>query len=246
MSNYYKEDLTYIHDIGYSEYALRSAAAILDILTQNNIQNGLIVDLGCGSGISTLEFIKARYQVLGVDISEAMIASARTRVPSADFRVASLFQIEIPTCKVVTAIGECLNYLFDPDNNEQLLVQLFKRIYQALEPGGVFIFDIAEPGQIDKNDEQHFTEGNNWLVLVEKDENAEKSILTRRIITLRKVDEHYRRDDEVHRLQLYRSTDIAHKLRRIGFKVQTMRSYGRYQLPKAHAAFIAFKPSASD
>jgi hypothetical protein len=131
--------------------------------------------------------------------------------------------------------------LFDPDNNEQLLVQLFERIYQSLIPNGVFIFDIAEPGQVDKNNNQHFTEGNDWIVLVEKEENLETSILTRRIITLRKVGQYYRRNEEVHHVRLYRSTDIAHKLRQVGFKVETMRSYGQYQLPKAHAAFIARK-----
>ena len=242
MSNYYKEDLTYIHDIGYGEHALKSAAAILSILTKNNISDGLIVDLGCGSGLSTLEFIKAGYRVRGIDISEAMIALARNRAPSAEFQMASLFKADIPACRAVTAIGECLNYLFDPDNNDEVLCQLFERVYQALEPGGVFIFDIAEPGQIDRNDQQQFVEGHDWLVLVEKEEDAAQATLKRRIITFRKVGEHYRRSDEVHHVRLYRSTDIAHKLRKVGFKVETMRNYDQYQLPKAHAAFVARKP----
>ncbi len=245
MSNYYKEDLTYIHDVGYSEYALKSAAEILDILSQNKIHDGFIVDLGCGTGLSAAEFIRAGYQVLGIDISESMIALAKTKVPSADFRVASLFKTEIPPCTVVTAIGECFNYLFDPDNDEHQLLQVFGRIYDALVPGGVLIFDIAEPGQIDINNNQYFNEGDDWLVLVEKKENSDQSLLTRKIITLRKLGEHYRHDDEVHMMQLYRSTDIAQKLRQVGFKVQTMCSYDQFRLPKAHAAFIARKSSTS-
>ena len=243
MQAYYKADLAYIHDVGYGDYALKSALGILNILNQNHIPEGLIVDLGCGSGLSALEFTKAGYRVLGIDISEAMISLARTRVsqPQAEFRVASLFTTDIPQCKVVTSIGECLNYLFDPDNNVQLLIQLFERTYKALMPGGLFIFDIAEPGQVGNNS-QHFTEGPDWIVLIEKEENSEQSTLTRRIITLRQVGDKYTRDDEVHHMHLYRSTDIAHKLRQVGFKVQTMRSYGEYKLPKAHAAFIARKP----
>lgn len=241
MTDYYKEDLAYIHDVGYGDYACQSAAGILSILSRNKIQEGLIVDLGCGGGLSALAFVKAGYRVLGIDISHAMIGLARARVPSANFRVASLFKADIPECQVVTAIGECLNYLFDPDNSNKVLSQLFERIYQALSPGGVFIFDIAEPGQVNKNNHQHFNEGHDWLVLVEKEENSEQTTLTRRIITLRKVGAYYRRDEEVHHVQLYHSTDIAHKLRQVGFTVQTMRSYGKYRLPEAHAAFIARK-----
>ncbi|MGD1952614.1 MAG: class I SAM-dependent methyltransferase [Leptolyngbyaceae cyanobacterium] len=243
MKAFYEQDLAYIHDVGYGEHALKSAAGILKILNNNNIPDGLIVDLGCGGGLSTLEFTKAGYRVLGIDISETMVALARNRVPSAEFQVASLFKADIPTCRAVTAIGECLNYLFDPDNNDELLFQLFERIYQALEPGGVFVFDIAEPGQVDNSNSQQFTEGHDWFALVEKEEDFQQSTLKRRIITFRKVDDHYRRSDEVHHVRLYRSTDMAHKLRKVGFKVETMRNYDQYQLPKAHAAFVARKPA---
>jgi SAM-dependent methyltransferase len=242
MEEWYKEDLAYIHDVGYSDYALKSAPGILDILAQNNIREGLIVDLGCGSGLSALEFTKAGYRVLGVDVSESLIAIARTRVPNAEFVVESLFKTNIPSCNAVTSIGECFNYLFDADNNRQILIQLFERIYHALTPGGVFIFDIAEPGQImPGNTTKSFTEGKDWIVLVEKEEDREQLTLSRRIITFRQIGEHYRRDDELHRLRLYAATDIAAELERVGFQVQILRSYGQYELPKAHAAFVAFK-----
>ncbi|MES1022135.1 class I SAM-dependent methyltransferase [Gloeocapsa sp. BRSZ] len=236
---WYREDLAYIHDVGYSDYALKSAPGILDILVQNNIHNGLVIDLGCGSGLSALEFTKAGYRVLGVDISESLITIARSRVPDAEFRVGSLFKTDIPTCNAVSSIGECLNYLFDADDNSQGLVQLFHRIYDALTPGGVFIFDIAESGQVVQGTTKSFTEGKDWIVLVEKTER--QSRLSRRIITFRKVGEYYRRDDEVHNLQLYEALDISGELRRVGFQVQITRGYGKYELPKAHAAFIARK-----
>lgn len=244
MKEYYKEDLAFIHDVGYSDYALKSASGILEILKQNKINSGLVVDLGCGSGLWANELAKANYQVLGIDISAAMIDIARKRVPNAEFRIESLFKTEIPPCNAITSISECLNYLFDTDNNSQTLVQLFHRIYSALNPGGVFIFDIAEAGQITPGTTtKSFTEGDDWLVLVEKNEDGEKQILTRRIISFRQVGEHYRRDDEVHRQQLYNSTDLAKLLGEVGFLVETMNSYGEYVLPKNHTAFIARKPN---
>ncbi|MUG97301.1 methyltransferase domain-containing protein [Scytonema sp. UIC 10036] len=239
---WYKEDLAFIHDVGFSDYALKSAPGILEILKQNNIKEGLIVDLGCGSGLSAQEFVKANYQVFGVDISESMIDIARTRVPEAKFQVGSLFQTEIPPCHAVTSIGECLNYQFEANSDRKMLVHLFSRIYNALKPGGVFIFDIAEPGQVtQETTTKNFTEGKDWIVLVEKEEDREQRILTRQIITFRKVGEHYRRDDEVHRQQLYETVEVTEKLNRVGFEVQTMPNYGEYNLPLNHTAFIAKK-----
>jgi SAM-dependent methyltransferase len=242
MTEWYKEDLAYIHDVGFSDYALKSAAGILEILAQNRIQEGLIVDLGCGSGLSAREFSKAGYRVLGVDISASLIDIARTRVPEAEFRVGSLFKTEIPRCNIITSIGECLNYLFDADNNCQTLIQFFDRIYNQLLPGGFFIFDIAEPGQVESGVlMKGFTEGKDWIVLVEKQEDWQQERLIRRIITFRQVEEHYRRDDEVHCLQLYKPEDVARELCQAGFQVQIGCSYGQYNLPKAHVVFIARK-----
>ncbi|MGF1569245.1 MAG: class I SAM-dependent methyltransferase [Nodosilinea sp.] len=242
MKEWYKEDLAYIHDVGHSDYALKSAPGILEILVQNNIRDGLVVDLGCGSGLSALELTKAHYQIFGVDISESLIAIARTRVPSAEFQVESLFKIDIPFCNAVISIGECLNYLFDGDNKCQMLIQLFERIYNALAPGGVFVFDIAEPGQvIDGKRVKSFTEGKDWIVLVEKEEDQEKLVLSRRIVTLRKVGEYYRRDDELHYLRLYKAADVTEKLRQVGFTVESMSNYGDYKLPQAHVAFVTYK-----
>ncbi|HBL12401.1 MAG TPA: class I SAM-dependent methyltransferase, partial [Cyanobacteria bacterium UBA11162] len=112
----YKEDLAYIHDVGYSDYALKSAPGILEILNRSKIHQGLVVDLGCGSGLLAQELVKAGYHVLGIDISESMIAIARARVPNAEFRIASLFKTNIPPCNAVISIGECFNYLFDSDS----------------------------------------------------------------------------------------------------------------------------------
>jgi SAM-dependent methyltransferase len=244
MAEWYKEDLAFIHDVGYGDFALESSPGILEILDQSKIRDGLVVDLGCGSGLWARELTKVGYRVLGVDISRSMIDLARRRVPEAEFRVGSLFEADIPPCNAVTALGEILNYLFDPGNDRQALVRLFHRIYDALTPGGVFVFDIAEPGQITQEiTTREFSEGEDWVVLIEKDEDRERGTLTRRITTFRSVGEHYRRDDEVHIQRLYKATDIASELRRVGFRARTLRGYGRYPLPAAHAAFVAHKPA---
>ena len=239
QSEWYGEDLAYIHDAGFGDFALGAAPGILEILRRNGTSDGLIVDLGCGSGLWARELAGAHYDVLGLDISEAMIDIARERVPEAEFRVASVFEAEIPACVAVTALGEVLNYLFDPGTDLALLLH---RVYEALVPGGLFVFDVAEPGQVARGVKTRgFTEREDWVVLVEKEE--EGSLLKRRITTFRRQGAHYRRTDETHRQRLYRAPYVAGELRRVGFLPRTTRHYGRFRLPRAHAAFIARKPA---
>jgi SAM-dependent methyltransferase len=241
MTEWYREDLAYIHDVGHADFALESAPGILEILARNGIPDGLVVDLGCGSGLWARELVDAGYRVLGIDISEAMIELSRERVPEAEFRVGSLFEADIPPCAAVTAVSEVLNYLFDP---EKELPALFRRVYNALAPGGVFVFDVLGPGQIPPGTTARgFREGEDWVVLVEKEEDAERGTLTRRISSFRKMGEHYRRDDEVHRVRLYEPAELSAELSRAGFEVRTMRSYGSYPLAQGHAAFVARKPA---
>jgi len=240
MKEWYADDLAYIHDVGFADYAIKSAPGLLQILARAKISRGLVVDLGCGSGLWAEQLMRAKYKVLGIDISEPMIRIARKRAPAAAFRVESLFKASIPPCSAVTSIGECLNYMFDSSAGATALARLFRRVHGALEPGGVFVFDIAEPGQVQAGSHTRgFTEGEDWTVLVEKEEDTEQSILTRRIVTFRKTTQHYRRFDEVHRQRLYRARDVAGELRQAGFRVRTVRRYGSYPLPKNHAAFIA-------
>src|SRR5262249_36502358 len=113
MKKWYADDLAYIHDAGFADYAIKSDPGLLGILARAKISSGLVVDLGCGSGLWAQQLVRANYQVLGIDISEPMIRIARERAPRAEFRVESLFNASIPACSAVTSIGECLNYMFD-------------------------------------------------------------------------------------------------------------------------------------
>jgi SAM-dependent methyltransferase len=244
MTEWYREDLAHIHDVGHGDFALGSAPGILEVLARHEVREDLVVDLGCGSGLWARELTDAGYRVLGIDISEAMIELYRRRVPEAEFRVGSLFDADIPPCAAVTAVSEVLNYLFDEENKPRGLARLFRRVYDALAPGGVFVFDVLGPGQVPPGTTaKGFSEGQDWVVLVEKEEDAERGTLTRRIVSFRRVGEHYRRDDEVHRVRLYDPSELSAELRRVGFEVWTMHGYGRYPLAEGHAAFVARKPA---
>jgi SAM-dependent methyltransferase len=241
MSESYKDDLAYIHDRGFGDFAKNSAPGLLMMLRQAEIATGLVVDLGCGSGLWARELVDAGYDVLGIDISSAMIDIARRRVPQGEFHVASLLEAKLPACDAVTSLGECFNYLFDKSNSIRQLRRLFRRIYTALKPGGLLIFDIAEPGR-GKGPRQRHKQGDDWAVIVEVDEDRSTDRLTRRITSFRRVGELYARDEEVHRLQLYSRSEVANELRAAGFRVRTVRAYGEQTMIEGCVGFVARKP----
>jgi SAM-dependent methyltransferase len=237
----YQDDLAYIHDTGFGEFARGSAPGLLKLFRQHSITEGRVVDLGCGSGIWAKELTDSGYEVVGVDISPAMIELARQRVPEAEFHVWSFFQFRLPACRAVTALGEVFNYLFDPNNSLRMLRRVCKGVFDALPPGGLLVFDVAEPGRC-KGLTQRFREGEGWACLVEYHHDATKQQLVRRIVSFRKHGEAYRRREETHRQQLYEGTRIARLLRDIGFRVRLVRNYGEYLLPKRVVGVVARKP----
>jgi len=239
----YQEDLAYIHDVGFDFFARGVAPELLKIFHRHGITDGLVIDLGCGSGIWAAELIRSGFEVLGVDQSEAMIRLARKKAPQAKFVRSSYLDVSLPPCHVVTSLGECLCYLFDSKNGIKELTRLFSRVYEALRSGGLFIFDIAQPGQIDRNPRIRHFSGADWAVLLQAEEDPEKMILTRHLIAFRRAGyHHYRRSEETHRLRLYWGRDLARILRTLGFRTRVLRGYGQYRLTANRVAILARKP----
>jgi methylase of polypeptide subunit release factors len=54
-------------------------------LQELGFRDGTVVDLGCGSGILASIVSQAGYRVIGMDISDAMVAIARERAPESEF-----------------------------------------------------------------------------------------------------------------------------------------------------------------
>ena len=238
----YLDDLAYIHDAGFTDFAQNAAPGLLRILKTNGITKGRIVDLGCGSGRWASELNRAGYDVLGVDQSPAMIRLARGIAPRSKFKIASLLEVELPACDGITSIGECLNYTFDEGNRENELKRFFRRVYRAIRPGGVFVFDIAEPVRAPKTPENKWSEGHDWAIMVSIDGDRARKVLRRRIITFRKTGQNYRRSEETHSLRLFQGEDLVESLRQCGFRACKLTGYGRFRLPPGIAGVLAVKP----
>lgn len=237
----YLEDLAYIHDRGYGGFARGAAPGLLGMLRDANIVEGTVIDFGCGSGIWAAELGSAGYDVVGVDISPAMLEIARQRAPRATFHQSSFREFQLPRCRAVTALGEVFNYLFDESHSERELAELCGRIYAALEPGGLLIFDVADTER-HRSSKQMFTEGEDWACLVEYQHDDELKQLGRRIISFRKIGDLYRRSEEIHRQQLFSEQQILGMLAKQGFEARSMRSYGDYRLGAGVIGYAARKP----
>jgi SAM-dependent methyltransferase len=197
---------------------------VLNILRQRGVSSGLVIDLGCGGGLWARRLVDAGYRVVGIDLSPDMIALARRRVPEGNFRTGSFLDGDFPPCAAITSLGECFNYLFDKRNARSSLWRLFRRAHRALRPGGLLIFDVAEPGRA-RGWDRRFWKGRDWVCLVEYEQDRSRDRLTRQITTFIKVGRQYRRTEETHVQQLYRGSQLASDLRGIGFRVRTVRGY---------------------
>jgi SAM-dependent methyltransferase len=233
----YGTDLAYVHDVGFGGFARDGGRWILAQLRRRGIRGGRVVDLGCGSGIWAAMLCRAGYDVLGVDVSPAMLALARRRAPRATFRRGSLLDVRLPPCDAVTSLGECLSFA---RAGTRALPALFRRVHRALRPGGLFVFDVATRGR-GAGPPVRWHAGDGWVVIARVVEDAPRCVLTREITTFRRVGRAWRRSDETHRLRLYRRRDVLRALATSGFRARALGGYGRRHLPRGWRAFVAEK-----
>jgi SAM-dependent methyltransferase len=236
-SHSYGDDLARIHHEGHSSAIVRSAPHLLRLLRRHGIARGRVVDLGCGSGEWCRALGAAGYDAIGVDASASMIAIARRVAPRAHFDCAPVQAIEIEPCAAITALGEVLSYL--PPRVS--VAALFRRIACALEPGGLFVFDVLVRGTPPMNYCRART-ASSWAVLVDVAENSWRGVLRRDITTFVRVRGSYRRGFETHVLRVYEARALVRALEHAGFRVSTARSYGRVRLADRRLAFVARKP----
>ena len=105
-------------------------------------QGGAILDLCCGTGIVTIPLAKTGLEVVGVDISPAMLEQAQTKVTGQQnltFYLQDALEFSTPQHFGLTLMtGNA--FLTERD-----VIALFAKVYALLSPSGVFIFDIRLP-----------------------------------------------------------------------------------------------------
>lgn len=115
---------------------------LVEILRREGIADGLILDLGCGTGVMTRLLARAGYDMIGVDASEEMLMSAReesAEYPGILYLMQDMREFELyGTVRAIVSVCDSMNYLME----EEDLRQVFLLANNYLDPGGVFIFDM--------------------------------------------------------------------------------------------------------
>ncbi len=230
----YRADLAHIHASGFGDLAATAGPTLVGLLQHAGIDAGLVVDLGCGNGVTSRALSDAGYDVLGIDRSAAMLALARRTAPGARFRRGSFLDTDLPPCRAVAAVGEVFNY------TRRNLDPVFRRVHRALEPGGLFVFDLAGPGRVaGREPARYWAEGEDWAILVEVDEDRGQRLLTRRMTTFRRSGRGWRRDAETHSQRLHAASEVAGRLRERGFRVRVRRGYAGERFAAGHYVVTA-------
>ena len=106
-------------------------------------ERDLVLDLGCGTGTLTEMLAAHGYDMIGLDLSEEMLAIAMEKRQQAESKTMYLCQdmreFELySTVGTVLSVCDSVNYLLD----EEDVLQTFKLVNNYLYPGGIFLFDF--------------------------------------------------------------------------------------------------------
>jgi SAM-dependent methyltransferase len=134
------ESLAAHYDLFTAGYDHRRWIAALDGLARDHgLRGRRVLDLGCGTGHAIEALVERGYEVVGCDLSPAMIAAARERHPDADLRVADMRSLpDLGRFDLVLCLDDAVNYLLD----EQELGDALSSIRSALADTGLLIFDV--------------------------------------------------------------------------------------------------------
>jgi SAM-dependent methyltransferase len=105
-------------------------------------RNGVVADVGCGTGATSRMLADFGLDIMGIDLSPNMIAEARRLNPDLSFQVGSMTGLDFDDGRFH---GICAWYsvIHVPD---ELLPQVFSEFRRALRPGGwaLLAFQVGE------------------------------------------------------------------------------------------------------
>jgi SAM-dependent methyltransferase len=237
--NDYGVDLARIHHEGHGGLARDAGPAIVGRLRNAGIMGGLVVDLGCGSGILARHLLTSGFDVLGVDPSAAMLQIARRVAPAARFVRRRAEDVALPACVAVVAIGEAITYVGARTAPTAHLRKHIRRVSRVLERGGLFIFDAIVEDAARPMTYRTWRAARDWAVLADVNEDVRRHIVCRRITTFAHAGSAYRRSSIEHRVAVYARDAVLTDLRAYGFTARALCGYGSAPLGPRRRVFHA-------
>lgn len=228
----------FMDNIPYEEWC----EYLTDILRDYGVEDGLVLDLGCGTGKLTRLLAGKGYDMIGVDLSEEMLEIALLHQAEDDGGILYLLQdmreFELyGTVRAVVSICDSMNYLLEYED----LVQVFSLVNNYLDPGGVFVFDLNTPYKYreilgeqtiaENRDEGSFI----WENYFDEEEGVNEYDLT---LFVREADGRFRKFEETHYQRAYALETVQEALKQAGMEFVAVYDAFTKELPEADSERI--------
>jgi SAM-dependent methyltransferase len=185
-----------------------------------------VLDLCCGQGRHSLELARRGFQVVGVDLSEALLYAARKRAESEGLSVTFLHcdMREIDFADEFDAVINMFTsfgYLESEAEDEKVL----GKVAQALKSGGKFLLDVVNRDRLvrDFQAREWHAADEGWLVLEERTFDHLSGRMETRWVCVARDGVRYERLSSV---RLYTASELRTMLERAGLKVTNL--FGDY------------------
>ena len=228
---------TFMDNVPYKEWA----DYLGKILKEYGIDDGLVLDLGCGTGNMTEMLASSGYDMIGVDASAEMLEIARNHPDEGilylqqDMREFELYG----TVAAVVCVCDSLNYLLE----EEDLAEVFSLVHNYLDQNGVFIFDmntihkyrdlIGDATICENREEGSFI----WENEFDEETGINVYDLT---LFLPREDGLYERDEEIHYQKAYDPEKVRELLEKAGLIPLAVYDAYTKDVPKPDSGRLTF------
>ena len=206
------------------------------------VRRGLVVEIGCGSGLLTRELAGAGHRVVATDASPAMLDLARHgAVGAEEIRRLTLPGDPLPEADAIVGVGHALNYLPDADAIEQAL----RVMARALRPGGVLAVDICdlEYGHHRRQAPNLGRVEEDWAIVSRFSTPSPDRFVREMTTFVRTDDGSWRRDDERHDNVLVDTARIPTLLASEGLEAEVRSSFGAEENPVGLRVIVGHRPA---
>ena len=204
---------------GWSRWLIR-------LLEQEGIRDGLVLELGCGTGAMTRLLDRAGYDMIGVDNSADMLEIAMEKKEAGQdilYLLQDMREFELyGTVRAVISICDSVNYITD----ESDLLQVFRLVNNYLDPGGIFVFDLKTVYSYrELMGDSVFAENREKGSYIWENNYYEEEQINEYDLTLfirDEADGRYDRFEEFHEQRAYSLAEIEELIRESGMESVTM------------------------
>jgi len=238
---YYRPDLALVHHLGFGAHADTCAPGILALLEPVRERGGVVLELGCGSGLLTRRLVEAGHRVTATDASPAMVELARHYAAGAeDVRRLTLPDDPLPPADAIVSVGHGLSYLDD----EAAVGRALLAIAAGVPPGGLFALDLCdlEWGAARLGAANHSRVEDGWAIVTRFSVPAPARFVREMTTFVRQDDGSWRRDDERHANVLIDTAAVPDLLVGCGLEVSVGPSFGTETLPVGLRAVVGRRP----